>query len=328
MAIEGFDYKRFAEELSSQAVGLLPENFQEFQRNYVVNTIKNFAALCGEALNNEENSPFTLDQAMLMTQIIAEWSFHKSVDTIRSGIMPDHWDGIMQKVAFTIFEISKQAILQKISQDEILEIVEHHVKKAYAKAIEDLMARNLIDEASYKKALSISNIDEMMQKMQEEKQQAQAQTQAQGQGPNQTQQTDNSNTKILRLASVALLLKQMQQDKVQTILNKFNPQDAQAVIQYMQMPDLENKVDLNIAMKYLNEIKYNLPEPRHISSEKIIARVNQIFQKINLDQVETLLVKERPNIKEFILKAKDGDEASMPSKVANIILQHLEETIS
>lgn len=332
MAIEGFDYKGFAEELSSQAVNLLPKNFQDFQRNYVVNTIKNFATLCGEALNNEENSPFTLDQAMLMTQIIAEWSFHKSVDTIRSGIMPDHWDGIMQKVAFTIFEISKQAILQKVSQDEILEIVEHHVKKAYSKAIEDLMSRNLIDEASYKKALSISNIDEMMQKIQEEKQQEQAQAQAQahaqGQGQNQTQQADNSNTKILRLASVALLLKQMQQDKVQTILNKFNPQDAQAVIQYMQMPDLENKVDLHIAMKYLNEIKYNLPEPRHISSEKIIARVNQIFQKINLDQVETILVKERPNIKEFILKAKDGDEVPMPSKVANIILQHLEETIS
>ena len=52
----------------------------------------------------------------------------------------------MQKIAFTIFEIAKQMISKNMPQDEILQIVEHHVKKAYVKALEDLKERKIIDE--------------------------------------------------------------------------------------------------------------------------------------------------------------------------------------
>ena len=110
MAIEGFDYKQFAQELATQATGLIPPNFQEFQRNYISKTILNFATMSGESICNDAQANFNADQAMLLIQIIAEWSFHKSIDLIQSGIMPDYWDSIMQKIAFTIFEISKQIL--------------------------------------------------------------------------------------------------------------------------------------------------------------------------------------------------------------------------
>lgn len=324
MAIEGFDYKAFAQELSSQADGLLPAEFQDFQRKYVVNTINNFATLCGEAIYNDDKAKFNLDQAMLITQIIAEWSFHKSVDVIKAGILPDYWDSIMQKIAFTIFEIGKQTISKGMPQDEILQIVEHHVKKSYQSVLEDLKERKIIDEAVFNRALHQSNIDDMMEQIQEEKAELEKQNPANQTGTG----TDyKANSKILKLASVALLLKQISQDKVQTILNKFNPQDAQTIIQYMQMPDLETKVDKNIAIKCLQEIKVTLPEPKYISPNKILDRLNKVFAKVPKEKVENAVLKERPKVKEFIKKAYEGEYLQTPSKVANIIVQHLEESV-
>lgn len=331
MAIEGFDYKTFAQELAAQADGLLPTEFQDFQRKYVVNTINNFAALCGEAVYNDDKANFTLDQAMLITQIIAEWSFHKSVDIIKAGILPDYWDGIMQKIAFTIFEIAKQTIMKGLPQDEILQIVEHHVKKTYESVLQELKDKQIINEAVLDIALHQSNIDDMMTRMQEE-------TVALEQA-NQEQQTTNtsggSNTgnyetksKVLKLASVALLLQQISQDKVQAILNKFDSQDAQTVIQYMQMSDLDTKVDTSLALKCLQEIKVNLPEPRFINSNRLIGRLGAVFEKLPKERIETLVINERPKVKEFIEKAYDGDFLQTPSKVANIIVQHLEDSIS
>lgn len=314
MAIEGFDYKGFATELATQARELIPKDFQEFHVNYVLNTIQNFSTMCGESINNDTTLNFNVDQAMLITQIIAEWSFHKSIDLIRSGVLPEYWDGVMQKIAFTIFEVAKQAILKGVNQDEILKVVEHHVKKAYEKAITDLKNRGVIDDGTMQTALGQSNIDAMMQTMQAE---AQAQ---------QLQNPDSNSSKLLKLASLALLLKQIKQDKVQTILNKFNQEDAQMVIQYMQMDDLDKKVDSGIAVKCLKEIKGHLPEPKHLSPQKVLARVNALLSSVDKSKMDRIISKERSKVKEFIAKAKEGEYIEMTPKITNIIIQHLEES--
>ncbi len=315
MAIQGFDYKKFSEELATQAAGLIPAEFQDFQRNYISKTILNFATMSGESICNDEAANFNADQAMLLIQIIAEWSFHKSIDIIRSGIMPDYWDSIMQKIAFTIFEVSKQTIGQNIDQDEILKIVEHHVKKTYEKAITDLKNRDAIDEETCQRALGQSNIDKMMQEMQEQNQQTAG-------------SATNDSAKILKLATVALLLRQVQQDKVQTILNKFSQDDANMVIQYMQMPDLESKIDMGLTMKCLHEIKGNLPEPKNISPKKILANMKVIFELAPKEKIDRVVSKERPFVKDFIRKARDGECLPLAPKVTNIIIQHLEESLT
>lgn len=319
MAIEGFDYQGFAQELASQANELVPDDFQPFQKKYVENTIKNFATLAGEAVYNDENLNFNIEQAMLITQIIAEWSFHKSVDLIKSGILPDYWDVVMQKIAFTIFEIAKQTIAKGLPQDEILQIVEHHVKTTYETALKDLKERKIIDDNVLERATKQSNIDEMMHQMQHDAADAKHEAEYTNSPP---------GSKILKLASVALLLKQVSQDKVKSILNKFNPNDAQTVIQYMQMHDLEHKLDKNITMKCLQEIKTNLPEPKKINPAKILAKMSEIFAKAPKDRIETTIMKERPEVKLFVSKAFEGEYSEMPSKVANIIAQHLEESVS
>ena len=178
MPIEGFDHKQFANDLASQAVELVPKDFDDFQKDYVVKTLVNFAALAGEAISNDAEAGFNAEQAILLTQIIAEWSFHKSVDLIRSGIQPEYWDGVMQKIAFTIFDIGKQSIKQNLPQDQILELIEHHVIQAYQAALDELQQRGIIDEELKEQAEKQNNLNQLMeevQALQEAERQAQEQ---------------------------------------------------------------------------------------------------------------------------------------------------------
>ena len=100
MAIEGFDYKGFASSMAEQAKELVPKDMEPAQQEYIVNTLGNFTMLAGEAIYNDESLQITAEQAVFITQIIAEWSFHKSIDLIHSGIDQMYWDSIMQKIAF------------------------------------------------------------------------------------------------------------------------------------------------------------------------------------------------------------------------------------
>jgi primosomal protein N' len=135
-----------------------------------VKTLGNFTLLAGEALYKDDSLNLTPEQAVFITQIIAEWSFHKSIDLVHSGILPEYWDGIMQKIAFTIFEVAKQAIIRKIPQEQLLQAVEHHVVKVYKSSIEELEQKGIIDENTKNRAESQSNIDAMAQQAQAEQQ--------------------------------------------------------------------------------------------------------------------------------------------------------------
>ena len=248
MAIKGFDFEAFAKNLTAQAQEIVPQDFNENQKQYVVNTLFNFSRLAGEALYNDKESNFNADQAAMITQIIAEWSYHKSVDLIRSGIPQQFWDNIMQKIAFTIFEIAKQTFKQNLPQDQILQLIEHHVKKTYEESIKELKTKNLINDALMDKAIHQSNIDSMMQQMQENQEITPEQANAVVQQQNAVAQNVPQNTppasvssnvpaapvdmskpiekykppKLLKLVAVALLLKRVTDDRVQSILNHFD----------------------------------------------------------------------------------------------------------
>ena len=170
MAAEDFNYEEFAQNLAAQAQDLVPQDFDENQKSYVINTLGNFALMAGQALATDTNLNFNADQCVTITQIIAEWSFHKSCDVIRSGIPQQYWDGILQKIAYTIFEIAKQAFSQNLPNDKILELVEHHVKKTYLDAIKELKDNNAIDEKLMEYASTQSNMDRMAQEMQQQAQ--------------------------------------------------------------------------------------------------------------------------------------------------------------
>ena len=356
MAIQGFDYKAFAQNLTQQAQELVPQDFDQNQKAYVANTLLNFSTIAGEALYNDTESNFNADQAAMITQIIAEWSFHKSVDLIRSGIPQMHWDGVMQKIAFTIFEIAKQTFKQGLPQDQILQLIEHHVKKTYLDAIAELKTKGEIDEQLMEKASKQSNIDQMMQQMQDSGEVEQAQAAQQAPPPPQPQPVQAQQAqpqvsqggvpavqggsdvaapkkspyappKLLKLVTVALLLKRVDEEKVQSILERFDQETAGTVIKYMYVDGLEDKVDPTLTMKCLDEIAENLPGATEINKNKLVERVKAAAENYDNTKLELALQLERQNVRRFVFNALEDEYYALPPRVADVIATHLENGV-
>ena len=341
MAIEGFDYKEFAELISSQAGDLIPKDFNDMQKNYVVKTLSNFTLLAGEAIYNDEALGFNAEQAIFVTQIIAEWAFHKSIDLVHSGIMPEHWDGIMQKIAFTIFEVAKQAIKKNIPQDQILQLIEHHVNKSYKEAIDNLEKRGVISSEISQKAMSQSNIDDMAAQAAQAEAEQKAAMEVMQDGSLQPDNIDASQLpqvqttdlpslsmdKSVKLISIALVLKILPQDRVEAILEKFAPQDVETIRNYMKVENLEAGLDLNYTLKCLENIKEFLPRRKSPSQESIIRQLNKIFDTYPMENVEKLFKSERPFLKRFISKAYEGDYYPIPVRVAQIVVDYVKDSV-
>lgn len=335
MAIEGFDYKGFAQNLTQQALELVPQEFNDVQKQYVANTLLNFSTVAGEALYNDTELNFNADTAVMITQIIAEWSFHKSVDLIRSGIPQQYWDPIMQKIAFTIFEVAKQAFRQNLPQDQILQLIEHHVRKTYVDAIAELKDKNLITEELQERASKMSNIDDMMQQAAAQEQAAQQQTAEDQLGglPQPVQggvpqpQQNAAQPKIFKLATLAMLFRNMKAEKVQTILNRFNPDDATSVIRFMEMDDLDSKVDPRAALRCLQEIKMSMPKTKDVTPSKLVNRIQNISQYVDRAQMEQILKLERQRVKRFVFNALEGEFYEIAPRIGNIIASHIEDSV-
>ena len=350
MPIEGFDYKGFAASMSEQEKELVPKELEDREKEYIVKTLGNFTLLAGEALYNDQQLNLNADQAVFITQIIAEWSFHKSIDLIHSGILPQYWDGIMQKIAFTIFEVAKQAVIRKIPQDQLLQAVEHHVVKVYNQSIEELQQKGVIDEETKNRAENQSNIDAMAQQAQaEQERQKQAQAQEAQQNAQdaeqrrqerqkqreQRRQAKQANVsmpqgitnKQMKLMSLALVLKLMSQDKVMTILNKFDSNDSLAISQYMNMADLESHLDSDLVTDCLKEMKEYLPIKRKLTKENVLGDLLRIYRETPRERIEKVIKNERPLVKRFIAQAYDGEYSDLPLKVAGIVAQYIEESV-
>lgn len=348
MPIEGFDYKEFAASMSEQAKQLVPPELKDFEKDYIVKTLGNFTLLAGEALFNDTQLNLTAEQAVFITQIIAEWSFHKSIDLVHSGILPQYWDSIMQKIAFTIFEVAKQAVIRKIPQDQLLQAVEHHVIKVYKTSIEELEQKGVIDEDTKNRAESQSNIDAMAQQAQAEQQRQQqeameaaerSEQEAEKRREEKRKQKEKAKeqavsipqggitNKQMKLMSLALVLKILSQDKVTTILNKFDSNDSLTISQYMNMADLESHIDGDLISDCLKEMKDFLPVKRKLTKENVLGDLLRIYRTTPREKIEKVIKNERPLVKRFISQAYDGEFSELPLRVAGIVAQYVEDSI-
>ncbi len=346
MPIEGFDYKGFAAEMAEQAKELVPKELQDREKEYIVKTLGNFTLLAGEALYNDTQLNLTAEQAVFITQIIAEWSFHKSIDLIHSGILPQYWDSIMQKIAFTIFEVAKQAVIRKIPQDQLLKAVEHHVVRVYNSSIEELEKKGIIDEEIKVKAESQSNIDAMAKAAQEEQMRQNqeaadkaernmeaAQKRREEKRKQRKQEKERASipqgisNKQMKLMTLALVLKILSQDKVTTILNKFDSNDSLAISQYMNMADLESHIDGDLISSCLKEMKDFLPVKRKLTKENVLGDLLRIYRTTPREKIEKIIKNERPLVKRFIAQAYDGEYSELPLRVAGIVAQYIEDSI-
>ena len=325
MPIEGFDYKEFAKGLAGEVGPALPPEISDADKQYVINLVYNFCYMAGEAIYNDTTVELNAQQATMITQFIGEWTFHKSIDTIKSGIDPQFRDALLQKVAFTVFEIAKTAIVKGMSQADVIAIVEIKVKQAYTEGLEELKNQGVLTEEQVAAAASRSNIDEMAQAQAAAQQEAEMQG---GQGASDDYVNQVSDNKILKLATFAIVLRHLPFEKRQNLLGKFSQEDADILRDYANMEDLENKLDRGLVVKCLNEIKNSLPEPKKvISSGKVYDKLYKIVKNSNISKISNIINKERSEVKNLILGIQDGNETKISPRIADIICTHLEEKL-
>lgn len=328
MPIEGFDYKGFAKGLAEQVGPALPPDIADADKQYIINIVHNFCYMAGEALANDTTINFNSDQACIVTQFIGEWAFHKGIDVIRSGIDPQFRDGILQKIAFTVFEIAKTATTKNMPQGDMIAVVEFQVKKAYAEALEELKNKGILTQEQVNESLSHSNIDEMAQQQAQQESQNQGAAQSQG-GGNADYANQVSDNKILKLATFAIVLKYLPEDKRQSLLERFTPDDAAILRDYASMEGLESKLDPSIVAKGLKEIKNSLPKSKKINPARINKRLYNIIKSSDITRISNIMGKERKSIKDYVANASSGNQNSPISpRIADIICNHLEEKLN
>lgn len=309
--IEGFSPQDFAKNLAGQAAQVIPADISPADKKFIIDIVYKFCILSGDALVKDASLNLDAGQASLITQFIGEWSFHKSIDLLRAKVNPALREGVLQRVAFTVFEIAKQAVVKKMPQEQIIPLVEHHVNTCFKQAIEDLKAKGAIDEKVSDNALHQSNIDNM------------AKTQAQ----NEVVGANMSDTKILKLASLALLIRNFPKEKIKNIITKFNKPEAQVLMQYLKMPDLGTKVDKEITARCITEMRNTLPEPKIVTFERCYRKLCKIVKKADKTLISNIIKDERPQIKDFVLSPYLKDEVIIPAKVAAVVCKYLEEKV-
>lgn len=327
MPIAGFDYKEFAKTLSDQVAPALPPEIEDQDKQYIVNIVFNFCYMAGEALANDEQTTLNADQACIITQFIGEWAFHKSVDVIKSGIPPQFRDGILQKIAFTVFEIAKTATIKNLPQGDMIAVVEHHVKKAYGEALEELKKNGVLTDEQVNDALNHSNIDDMAKAQAQEEYEQSQMPQQQMQPVNNTP-VGNDN-KLLKLATFAIVLKHLPPEKRQNLLSRFSPEDANILSDYASMNDLENKLDKSLVVKCLKEIKRTLPEPKKLNTGKIYDKLYKIVKNSDISKISNIIGRERQLVRDFVASAAgQGKAVDVPPRIADIICNHIEEKLA
>lgn len=300
-----FDYQGFVRDLATQAESLVPVDIAPDDKKYITQMVYNFCALACDAVIKEDN--INHENALMITQFIGEWTFHKSIDLIRAGIAQQFRDSTLQQIAFVVFEISKQALLKGMPQEQVIQVVEHHVKKKYLEELTNLKDRNLISQQEYDKAMGESNID----KMAEEKE------------PEVIE--DMPEEKELKLASFAMVLQKMPEAKVASILSKMPAREAQLVMNYMQMENLSSNA--SAVMQYLNEIKSKLPVSPKKEVKKVQNKVEKIVTNENETKINDIIFNERDEIKKYVSSLKNDENTNIPKNIAKVINSYLSEKV-
>ncbi len=152
---------KFAASMKSQSYDLMPQEFSEEEKDFIANILYDYTCKAYEALNNDEELNLSEENIRFISQVIAEWTFHKSVDLIKAAIPKKYWEDILVKIAFAIFEVSKEAFKREMPKNSILPAVEHHVNKVWKECIEELYLNSSIGKKTKQIAQNQSNIDDM-----------------------------------------------------------------------------------------------------------------------------------------------------------------------
>lgn len=328
MPIEGFDYKAHANNIVSQLKEILaqpgnvPNIVTDEDKKFIIDIIQSFCVMCGEALYGDPNIKFSAIEAGNIVQVVAEWTFHKSVDMVTGKVPLPNRAPILQVVALNVFNILKLACIKKLPPEKINQLVEDKVKQVYAEEINKLVKKGIMSEQQMSIAISASNLDDMDQARRE-----QAIEQASQEAVAAPDSAENAK-KILKYTALAIVLKNLPEEKSVEILNVLDKTVSQHVINYMKMSNLEDKIDHNLLIKSLEEIKQIIPVSDIINTQKIITKYRRHLKATNPSVLSNIALREREAVKDFILDTSFPAMESFSPEMIKSLVRIIEEKIN
>ncbi len=294
MSIENLNSQEFAKNLAQQAIQCVPPEFNEEQKNYIAQKVYEFSAITGDHLLKQYKEQFNYDQAVIIIQYIGEWTFHKAIDLINGGIDNQHWDQILQQVAFAALKAALHSYIEKFEEEKITAFIEYSVKTAYEESINQLIESNVIDQEKAKEALSQSNVDKVSEEIRKNQ-----------------QTSPEEEEKTLKYAAIAMVLKKMPEQKVKKILEKMGGSEKEKLQSFLQIENLEQKLDAQLVNKYLRDLKKNIFSNTKADSKELIKSFTNLQSKYGEEEIINLTMFERSKIQKFLSAClfEDGSNA-------------------
>ncbi len=313
MPITALNSQEFAKDLAQQALSYVPADLTEEQKTYVAKKVFDFSIIAGNHLIERYNQEFNDEQARIIVQFIGEWTFHKSIDTIRAKIPTDHWDEILQQVAFSALQTAIQSFSEGIDQIKIAVNIEVQVNGAYEACIKKLASSGVIPEEQVKEIMSYSNVDKM----------------AKESGANVVEDEE----KILKYAAIAIVLKQMSKDKVESLLANFEEEEQKHISTFLKIEDIEQKVNPIVVAQYLAELKKNVAGIAKPKISNTITGIKALQKKYQDEEIFDVLSYERSRVLDFMEKilfesSAKASKIEFSPYIAKILYNHLRSNLA
>ena len=132
----------FTEELKEKIIletkNLIPEDISEEKKNQLIERMETFSYVIGEVFWNDDFLNYSNEQKSKIVQLVSITSFKQFIRLIQSQIPQKYWDVIMQKIAFAMFEKSKEIILNNMDLECSLTEINPYIDNIYIDLTSDL----------------------------------------------------------------------------------------------------------------------------------------------------------------------------------------------
>lgn len=311
----GFNYQEFAQSIAQQAAEAMPAEITEQYKQFLTQVIYDFAMKAGEALVHEENSLLTAENVQTIIQFIAEWSFHKGIELMNSEIPPEHWLRILQTVAGGIFESGKNALIGGLDDQTVATTIQGEVISHYTHALNLLKSEGAIT-------------DGQIESIQRAKEKAQDQIVVEEETRATQQQISSLNEKESKLATIAVILSTLPEEKISTILESFSADEVNMIKHFMQPENMNMQLDPQTTMHLLASLK-NTIMPEHAPS-LVAKHIQNLSQSVDPAKIISILIKERPAVQNYVKACIEGKfiRRDFSPYLAKTILQHLQRQLN
>jgi len=282
LPITELNSQEFAKNLAQQSMGVVPNEFTNEQKEYIAQKVYEFCVITGDHLLKQYKEQFSDEQSTIIIQFIGEWTFHKAIDLVRVDVDKQHWDQILQQVAFAALKAALHANVEKFDDQKTAVFIEHNVKRAYEECINQLVKADAIPEDKKEKILSESNVDKMAQEA------------------NDNEASFSDDEKTIKYVAIAMIFKKMPQQKVEKILEKMDENERQKIQSCLDIKDLEQKLDASLINKYILDLKRNISLKSKPDTNELLNSFKILQAEYGEEEIINLTIFERSKIQRIL----------------------------